>query len=243
MTSEQLIGRVAVAYLRSRLSADDMSGVARFILDCMTADQTAAVAKAILADPGISQLIELKLPWNFIGGYGLPEEILTKERTTYFRNADCQKPALLVANTGDDEEQSLKELVPVGGPQLQSLPELWVNLAAENLAITDQHKKWWVKALQSLLEVRSFSLDTYAEYILQTQQAIEGGHPILHALGFALPALRTPRDTTYFTSLSEKTASYASKWKALYTQPIISDIITSRKVKFLKVLYSQILYS
>jgi len=220
MTSEQLIGRIAVAYLRSRLSADDMSGVARFILDCMTADQTAAVAKAILADPGISQLIEIKLPWSFVGSYGLPEEILTKERTTYFRNADCQKPALLVANTGDDEEQSLKELVPVGGPQLQSLPELWVNLAAENLAITDQHKNWWVKALQSLLEVRSFSLDTYAEYILQTQQAIEDGHPILHALGFALPALRTPRDTTYFTSLSEKTAGYASKWKMLYTQVI-----------------------
>ena len=220
MTSGELIGSVALAYLRNRLSADDLSGVARFLLDCLTADQTVAVAKAILADSSLSPLIEIKLPWSFVGSYGLPEEILTKERTTYFRNADCQKPALLVANTGDDEEQSLKELVPVGGPQLQSLPELWVNLAAEDLAITDQQKKWWIKALQSLLEVRSFSLDTYAEYVLQTQQAIEDGHPILHALGFALPALRTPRDTTYFTSLSEKTAGYASKWKTLYTQLI-----------------------
>src|ERR1044071_6691282 len=220
MTSDQLIGGVGLVYLRNRLSEDEQTGVARFILDGLTADQTAAVAKAILVDPHLSPLIEIKLPWNFVWSYGLPEEILTKERTTYFRNADCQKPALLVANTGDDEEQSLKELVPVGGPQLQSLPELWVNLAGANLAISDQHRKWWVKALQSLLDVRSFSLDTYAEYILQTQQAIADGHPILHALGFALPALRTPRDTTYFTSLSEKTAGYASKWKTLYTQVI-----------------------
>jgi DNA segregation ATPase FtsK/SpoIIIE, S-DNA-T family len=220
MTSDDLIGRVAAIYLRNRLSEDEPAGVARFLLDCLTADQTAAVAKAILADPGLSQSIEIRLPLHFVGDHGLPEEVLTKERTTYFRNADCEKSALLVANTGDDEEQSLKELVPVGGPQLQSQPDLWVNLAAELLPITEQHQKWWVKALQSLLEVRSFSLDTYAEYILQTRNAIEDGLPTLHALGFALPALRIPRDTTYFTSLSEKTAGHASKWKTLYTQAI-----------------------
>jgi len=220
MTSDELIGRVAAAYLRTRLSEDEPGGVARFLLDCLTADQTAAVAKAILADPSLSRSIEIRLPLHFVGNHGLPEEVLTKERTTYFRNADCDKSALLVVNTGDDEEQSLKELVPLGAPQLQSQPELWVSLAADKLPITDQHKKWWVKALQSLLEVRSFSLDTYSEYILQTGKAIEDGHPILHALGFALPALRVPRDTTYFTSLSEKTANYASKWKTLYTQAI-----------------------
>jgi DNA segregation ATPase FtsK/SpoIIIE, S-DNA-T family len=220
MTTNELIGRVAANYLRNRLVEDEPTGVARFLLDCMTAEQTAAVAKAILSDPSLSPSIEIKLPLHFVGDQGLPEEILTKERTTYFRNADCQKAALLVANTGDDEEQSLKELVPVGGPQLQSQPELWVNLATEQLPIVDQHKKWWVKALQSLLEVRSFSLDTYAEYVLQTMKAIEDGHPILHALGFALPALRMPKDTTYFTSLSEKTAGHASKWKTLYTQAI-----------------------
>ena len=70
----------------------------------------------------------------------MPEEVLTDERTTYFRNATCDKAALLVANTGDDEEQSLKELVPIGAPQLQTHPDLWVKLAAEGLPITDQHK-------------------------------------------------------------------------------------------------------
>ncbi|HYJ89533.1 MAG TPA: hypothetical protein VEW46_25955, partial [Pyrinomonadaceae bacterium] len=220
MTGDELIGLVAAVYLRDRLSEDESGGVARFLLDSLTASQTAAVAKVILSNQALSELIEIKLPLHFVGDHGLPDEVLTKERTTYFRNADCPRSALLVANTGDDEDQSLKELMPVGGSQLQAQPELWVRLASKDLPITDQHKNWWVKALQSLLEVRSFSLDTYADYVLQTQTAIADGHPILHALGFALPALRIPRDTTYFTSLSEKTAAYASKWKALFAQAV-----------------------
>lgn len=137
MTSDALIGKVAACYLRDRLSEDDSAGVARYLLDCLTADQTAAVAKTILTDASLSQLVEIKLPVHFVGGHGLPQEVLTNERTTYFRNAACARSALLVANTGDDEEQSLKELVPIGAPQLQTNPELWVNLASEGLPITD----------------------------------------------------------------------------------------------------------
>ncbi|MBI4524596.1 MAG: DNA translocase FtsK, partial [Deltaproteobacteria bacterium] len=127
---------------------------------------------------------------------------------------------MLVANTGDDEEQSLKELVPIGAPQLQARPELWVSLAAEGLPITDQHRNWWIRGLQGLFEVRSFALDRFAEYLLQTRRAIEDGQPILSALGVAFPALHVPRDTVFFRSLNDKTAGHVSKWKALYTQAI-----------------------
>jgi S-DNA-T family DNA segregation ATPase FtsK/SpoIIIE len=220
MTSDELIGKVAAAYLRDRLSEDDSAGVARYLLDCLTADQTAAIAKTILADPVLLQQVEIKLPQHFVGTHGLPPEILTAERTTYFRNALCEKSALLVANTGDDEEQSLKELVPIGEPQLSAHPELWVSLAAENLPITDLHKHWWVKALEGLLEVRSFALDRFAEYLLRTREAINDGQPVLYALGVAFPALRVPKDTTFFCSLNEKTAGHTSRWKGLYAQAI-----------------------
>jgi S-DNA-T family DNA segregation ATPase FtsK/SpoIIIE len=127
---------------------------------------------------------------------------------------------LLVANIGDDEEQSLKELVPIGAQQLRTHPELWVTLAAEGLPITEQHKHWWVKALEALLEVRSFALDRFADYVLQTRQAIEDGQPVIFALGVALPALHVPKDTAFFSNLNEKTAGFLSKWKALYAQVI-----------------------
>ena len=105
MTGDELIGKVAACYLRDRLTEDDPTGVARYLLDCLTAHQTAAVAKAILTDGMLSKLVEIKLPVHFVGDHGLPSTVLTKERTTYFRNAACEKGVLLVANIGDDEEQ------------------------------------------------------------------------------------------------------------------------------------------
>jgi S-DNA-T family DNA segregation ATPase FtsK/SpoIIIE len=218
VTSDELIGSIAASYLRDHLSGDDATGVARYLLDCLTADQTAAVAKTILADANLSRLVEIKLPVHFVGNYGLPADVLTSERTTYFRNAACDRSALLVANTGDDEEQSLKDLVSIGAPELLAQPEVWVTIAGDGLPILDQHKQWWLKAIQALVEVKQFALDRFAEYVLQTRQAIEDGHPMLSALGVALPALHLPRDTGFFRSLTDKTAGHLSKWKALYTQ-------------------------
>ena len=220
MTSDKLIGKVVASYLRDRLTEDDSTGVARYLLDCLSADQTAAVAKIILDDVSLSALVEIKLPIHFVGGHGLPAHVLTNERTTYFRNAACSKSALLVANTGDDEEQSLKELVPIGAAELYAHPELWVNWAGEGLPILAEHQHWWVKALEGLLEVRSFALDRLAAYIMQTRVAIEDGQPVLAALGVALPALRVPKDTAFASSLSEKNAGHTSRWKALYAQAI-----------------------
>ena len=67
MTTDELIGSVVAAYLRNHLSAEDSTGVARYLLDCLTADQTAAIAKTILADPSLSELVEIKLPVHFVG--------------------------------------------------------------------------------------------------------------------------------------------------------------------------------
>ena len=220
MNNDELIGKVAAEYLRVRLTEDDAGGVARYLLDCLTADQTAAIAKSILGDTSLCLLVEIRLPIHFVGEHGLPAEVLTTERTTYWRSAACKKTALLVANTGDDEEQSLKELVPIGEPELRSHPALWVALAADGLPITDQHKAWWIKAIEGLLEVRSFALDRFAEYILRTRKAIEEGQSILFAVGNAFPALRVPRDTAFFHTLNDKTAGHLSKWKALYAQAI-----------------------
>ena len=54
MNSDELIGKAAAEYIRLQLSEDDSAGVARYLLDCLTADQTAAIAKAILANASLS---------------------------------------------------------------------------------------------------------------------------------------------------------------------------------------------
>jgi S-DNA-T family DNA segregation ATPase FtsK/SpoIIIE len=220
MIATELIGKVASTYLRDRLGEEDGGGIARYLLDCLTAEQTAAIAKTILSDLALSLRIDIKLPRHFVAAFGLPEEALTDERTTYFRNASCSKEALLVANTGDDEEQSLKELANIGAQELEAQPALWVSIAADGLSLSEQHRKWWIKALEALLEVKQLSLDRYADYIIAVRAEVEDGQPILSALGRALPAIQAPRDTVFFRSLNDKTAGHASKWKALYTQAV-----------------------
>lgn len=217
MNRTTLIGHVAALYLKQTIAADDAEGTARFIIDCLTAEQTAAVAQVVLADTSLSNLVEMKLPRHFLQGYGLPESILTDERATFYRNAACEKSVLLIANTGDDEEQSLKELVPIGAPQLQAHPELWVRAASAGLAILPEHRVWWEKALGGLRDLHLLSLDRLAAYVLRTRFFIqEEGLPIIAALGAALPALQMPRDSAYFQGLNEKVRTHAHQWKRLY---------------------------
>ena len=217
MTTIELLGKVAAQHLKDHIYQDESDGTARYLLDCLTAEQTAAVATAILADPVLNPLVEIKLPKHFVGDFNLPPEILTTERTTYFRNAACTKSALLVANTGDDEEQSLKELVPVGAPQLLAQPDLWVEAAAAGLQITEEHRTWWKQALKGMIEARPVSLERYSDYVSDVREAVSAqGQPLRCALGYALPALHLPRDTNFFNALNDTTSRYASKWKNLY---------------------------
>ncbi len=204
MNTLNLVGRVAASYLHNQLeaAAEDAGGTARFILDCLSPDETAAIARAILDDAVLTQQVEIKLPMHFLVTQGLPTSILTEHRATHFRNAACDKPVLLVANTGDDEQQSLKELVPIGAPQLQDRPDLWVQVAAEGLPLTAEHRKWWERALSAVRELRTLSLGRFAEYVLLTRTGIEyQGLTLIVALGAALPAMRIPKDSAYFNSL------------------------------------------
>lgn len=217
MTSNGLIGQVACAYLREHSSETEDSGTARFLLDCFSRDQLVEIVRAVLSDPLMARIVEIKLPEHYIGDSDLPEHVLTGERTTYFRNCACTKPVLLVANTGDDEEQSLKDLVPIGSSQLCAEPDIWVRIASEGLPVADDHKKWWSQSVKGLLDARAISLEHLADYISASREAVsQSGHPILAALGYALPALRAPRDTTFFSSLNAKSAGHASKWKSLF---------------------------
>lgn len=169
MTIEELIGKVAIQYLKNHLTEDDGDdGTSRYLLDCLSAKQCAAIATAILKDSTLNDRIEIKLPRNYLKDISVPETILTDERTTYFRNADCNKDALLLATTGDDEQQSLKEMTPIGSSQLLGHPDLWTNCLNTDIGFDETHLKWWTQALRGLLEVRFYDLEMFSSYILET---------------------------------------------------------------------------
>ncbi|OFV84187.1 MAG: hypothetical protein A2W26_09485 [Acidobacteria bacterium RBG_16_64_8] len=240
MSVSDFIGKVVAIHLRDELAGDrsaSAEGTARYIIDCLSPDQTAAIAKCILQDPVLSAQIELKLPEHFLGGFGLPKEILTTNPATYYRNAASPNSVLLVANTGDEEEQSLKEFTRLGAPELQEQPELWVQVASDGLGFPPDHVKWWTKALSGLLELRLFSLDRIGAYVLRTRETIRNeGLPLLQALGTALPALHFPMDTVLWTRVKEKSRGHASAWKTVY-----GSVAKSRACYLLKQTPSQIL--
>jgi S-DNA-T family DNA segregation ATPase FtsK/SpoIIIE len=216
MNKNDLIGRVASSYLALQLDNSDASTTARYLIDSLSAEQTAAVAKAILSDSHLSARIVLKLPERWLAGYGLPTNCLTHERATYFRNADCDKQAMLLATPGDDERQSLADLTVIDTTLIRSQVELWVKEASVGLPISDQQRKVWNSALNGLHDVAQVTLDAFAKYVLRVREEIQQGNVFPDVMGIALPMLQWPRNPALFRSLNEKTVTHASKWKLLF---------------------------
>ena len=139
MDTNQLIGRIAAAYFVTCLKDTDTSTTARYLLDSLSAKQTAAIAKAILENSVLEPQIELKLPAQWLQGHGLPDRCLTQERATFYRNAPCEKSVLLIATPGDDERQSLADLTIIDSNQLRSHIDLWVRVSEPSAAITEKN--------------------------------------------------------------------------------------------------------
>src|SRR5436309_10492608 len=144
MNAPELIGRAATAYLIKRISAEHTAeGTARFLLDRLQGTHVAAVCREILDRPELAGQTRLRIPRILGETNGLPQEVLTDERTTYWRNSVCDRPVLILANTDDDQGQSLRDITPIGSLELLTEVENWVAEAAEGLGLADRHLTMW----------------------------------------------------------------------------------------------------
>ena len=220
METIELIGQVAADFLKRSIQTDEASeGVARFLLNRLTAQQVAAICQTILQDSELSPLIKIQVPRALVGSHNLPDEILTDERTVHLRHSACDRPALLLANISDDQAQSLNDISSVGAQELKGQINCWIDLAAKDLAIPTEQIDYWRKALNGLQKVGTPSLENFAEYIVQTRSHIRGESlPVVDALGWALPALRLPRDSGYFRAIPETQWGQTQRWEKLFQQ-------------------------
>ena len=220
MNASELVGTIVTAILGEELSGDAndaAQGTSRFLLD-FSADNTAAIAQAVLADPYLHPKVEIKLPASHVGCHGLPNEVLTDYPATYFRNATCPKDAFLLAGGEHYEEASFNEIARLSPAELLDRIELWIRTVSDGLHLSEDHCRWWERALAGLRDLRVVSLDQFATYVLRTRKAIEAdGHPVLFALGAALPALRLPRDSYYFNIVKERQRRWPSAWRTHFT--------------------------
>ena len=220
MNDIQMIGETTAELLKRYLNKEDSNdGIARFLLDCLSGDQVTAICQAIAADAELSELCKIQIPRTLIAANALPEEMLTDEKTVRLRNMPCEKPALILANTNDDQGQSLKDITKIGAPEIIENVEVWVDIAAKSLSIPATQTAFWKKALHGLTRSTPATLDSFAKYIALTAERIRADRlPLIDALGWALPALRLPRDSGYFSSIPEKSWNQSRRWQDAFTQ-------------------------
>ncbi|AKF92993.1 FtsK/SpoIIIE domain-containing protein [Brevibacillus laterosporus] len=220
MNEIELIGRVATEFLRQNLltdTSDSSEGVARFLLDKLTGEQVARICHKVLNDAYLKSKVAIKVPRKLVDEYGLPDEVLTNKKTTFWRHASCDKDAIILANTNDDQGQSLRDITSIGARDLKSVPELWVNVVSKDLPLTDDQMRYWKQALRGLQEASDCSLEQFSKYVVMVYDIISTeGISVIRALGWALPALRLPRDSSFFESIPENKLGHMSKWRKMY---------------------------
>jgi S-DNA-T family DNA segregation ATPase FtsK/SpoIIIE len=218
MNGLTLIGKVAAQYLNNAIDAREPDeGTARFLLDRLTGEQIAVICRTILDTPHLVRDVEIKIPEALGAEFDLPSEVLTLEGPVHWRHAACSKAALLLASVNDNEEQSLAVLTRIGARDIKTAHGLWIEIAGRGLQLPSQQLNWWEKALKGLLGASEFSLDQFAEYVALTTQCIsESGLSVRDALGWALPVLGLPRDTSYFQAITEKKLGQAKSWEKMF---------------------------
>lgn len=231
MNASEILGAVGATSLRERLAnISDADGVARFMLDRLTGQQVAAIVEALLRDAAVAARIRIAVPRGLVTGLGLPEEVVTDERTVALRNAEPDRPALLLANTDDDQGASLQDVTLIGAKQLTEESRFWVQAASAGLGLPDGQIAVWEAALRGLAGTEDWTLHQVSNYVELTRRRIaEESKPLLEALGWALPALQLPRDSAYFLTMRPRDQESSARWKRLFNK-----LISERKPLLVK---------
>ena len=231
MNASELLGAVGAASLRERLAnASESDGLARFMLDRLTGQQVAAVVQALLLDGETAKKILIAMPRALVEGLDLPESVITDERTVALRHAECDRPALLLANTDDDQGASLQDVTLLGAKQLTEEPRLWVEAAAAGVGLPEMQLAIWEAALRGMAAAEEWTLHQVSMYVDLTRRSIANdSKPLLEALGWALPALQLPRDSGYFLAIRPKDQALAARWKKMFDK-----LVTDRRPLLLK---------
>jgi S-DNA-T family DNA segregation ATPase FtsK/SpoIIIE len=224
VTPSDLIGAAGATSIRLRLEAltpDDE--LARYLLDRLTGEQVAAITRALLADPVTANKLMIALPRDLVAPFGLPEMVITDERTVRVRNSACDRPAMLLANTDDDQGASLGDVTLIGAKQLTEESGPWVDAAAAGLGLSEGQIDGWKAALKGLNSADDWTLHQIGTFVAMTRERINTeAVPVAAALGWALPALRLPRDSGYFMGLGDKDREQPRRWKKLF-EKLVSD--------------------
>lgn len=209
--ADRIIGRVAASILSQRLAdarqADGTlpDSAALLRLDKLSSSQIAAIVREILSNPTLSAQVDLQIPASLVEGEGLPEEALTNMNAGAVRNAGTAKEALLTANGNEHNlADTLEHVTALGAKELRANEDAWVEATCHvaSIAPTFEDRSVFKSALKGLISVTDLSLIQLGEFCSKISEASlpARGLPIRNAIGWSLPYVGLPRDSSFFSS-------------------------------------------
>lgn len=231
MLTDRIIGRVGADILSNRL-ADSQQGdgnlpdtTALFRLDKLSPTQIASIVREILANSELSAKVDLRIPSALVEGLGLPESALTSLNAGAVRNAGTAKEALLTANGNEHNlADTLGHVTALGAKELRSNEDAWVAATCHvsGIAPTPDDRLVFKSALKGLIAASDLSLIQLGEYCWKIGEAISvRGHPIRDAIGWSLPFVGLPRDTSFFSNAKTYGTAY-SPWRRAFEKLIVN---------------------
>lgn len=218
MLTDRIIGRVGADILSRRLAdsrqadAKQTDSAALFRLDKLSSVQIASIVREILKNPELAAKVDLKIPALLVKGEDLPEEALTTLNAGAVRNSGTNKEALLTANGNEHNlADTLGHVTALGAKELRSYEDVWVEATCHVAAIapTPEDRLVFRSALRGLVAASDLSLIQLGDFCWKVSEAISArGHPIRDAIGWSLPFVGLPRDTSFFSS----TKTYGAAW-------------------------------
>ncbi len=227
MLTDRIIGRVGADILAKRIndarqadgSAQDSAAL--FRLDKLSSSQVAAVARAVLANHDLAARVDLMIPEALVEGQGLPPEALIQHNAGFVRNnAQTAKEAILTANGNEHNlADTLGHVTALGAKELRANEEAWVDATCHvaGMAPVPDDRQVFRSALKGLISANDLSLVQLGDFCALVTEAMSStrGLPIRDAIGWSLPKVGLPRDTSFFASARTYGTSY-KPWKKAF---------------------------
>ncbi len=199
MTRGELIGRVAVIYLKDQLNSEP-EGPVRFCMVGFGRILTTEVAKAVIADDELFSQLNVRIHKDLSVDGEIPPEIVTEETAAHWRNKpviSSDKRCILFAISTDELQrvgESVGTLSKLQTDQLLERYDYWLDAVRLGGGQLQERERECLNA--SLSAARNThtirNIETFADYVLKVSELIIQGKRVEHALDMALPALQLP---------------------------------------------------
>lgn len=225
--TDRIIGRVGADILDKRLNeARQVDGTtqdsaALFRLDKLSSSQVASVARSVLANHNLFARVDLMIPETLVVGQGLPPEALIQHNAGFVRNnAQTNKEAILTANGNEHNlADTLGHVTALGAKELRANEEVWVDATCHvaGLVLVCDDRQVFRSALKGLISAYDLSLEQLGDFCSYVTEAmsVTRGLPIRDAIGWSLPKVGLPRDTSFFSNAKTYGTSY-KPWKKAF---------------------------